>query len=622
MSLNYQPDCTQIEVFAPAAEKALWLIYETDDAQLPFLSIEMQKTQDGFFKSRCQGNLLDKFYAFSFFIQNQWTKPISDITAVASGVNGKKAAIINFSATNPVGWESDISPTLASPVDAIIYELHIRDFTIHPRSGVQNPGLYLGLIENIKTTTAGLSHLKELGITHIQLMPVFDFDSVDESYRSSLNYNWGYDPYHWNTPEGSYSSNPSDPYSRIKELKTLILECHKAGIGIIMDVVYNHFSAQRAAELQLLAPDIFFRKWQDGTLANGSGCGNEIATEHPLVRDFIIRSLEFWVKEYHIDGFRFDLMGLMDLQTIEEIKSHLNQIKPGILLYGEGWSGGNSPFLQQHRGIKNNTHRIGGIGLFNDDFRDGVKGHVFNHQQGGLISGYKGLEESVKFGLAGAVYHPQIDYSQVNYSDGSWAFSPSECINYISCHDNLTLWDKINLVNPTLPSEEKKKIHKLGLTLLLLAQGVPFLHSGVEFLRSKNFNENSYNVGDEINQLDWSLKNINSDVFEYVKRLIELRKKQPAFRCTSGSQIRKSLKFLPVLTPSTIAFELGPHANGDSVSKILFAANGSQNHIHFNLPPGKWKVVIEDYVFSEFEIIVENQIDISPSNCILLFLLE
>ncbi|MEY2904223.1 MAG: type pullulanase, partial [Bacteroidota bacterium] len=607
---------TQIEIFAPAAEKALWLIYETDDASLPILTIELQKSDNGFFHSRCQGNLIDKFYAFSFFIQNQWTNPTSDILATATGINGKKAAVIDFSRTNPKGWEKDQSPNLSSITDAVIYELHIRDFTIQSHSG-----LYNGFTE-IDTISSGLNHLKELGITHIQLMPVFDFDSVDESFHSPSNYNWGYDPYHWNVPEGSYSTNPSNPYSRIKELKSLILSCHKVGIGVIMDVVYNHFSSQRAAELERIAPGVFFRKWKDGSLANGSGCGNEIATQNPMVREIIIQSLEFWVKEYHIDGFRFDLMGLIDLQTLEEIKIHLQRIKPGILLYGEGWSGGNTPFLQQHRGIKNNTHRIGGIGLFNDDFRDGVKGHVFNHHQGGLISGFPNLEESVKFGLAGAVYHPQIDYSKVNYSDGSWAFSPSECINYISCHDNLTLWDKINLVNPTVSTEEKKKIHKLGLTLLLLAQGIPFLHSGVEFLRSKNFNDNSYKAGDSINQLDWNLKNIHTDVFEYVKNLIELRKNHPAFRCTSGYQIRKFLKFMSNLGPSFIAFELGPNANNDPIFKIFFAANGSQNNLHVNLPPGKWKVIIQDYVFLQNNIFAENQIDISSANCILLFLLD
>jgi pullulanase len=619
-------DSSRIEVFAPAAKSVHWLIFESDSATLPALTIPMKKQGNGFFTAKCDHYLIDKFYAFSFRIGNKWTQPLLDIGVIATGINGQKGGIIDFATTNPTGWETDNSPLLDNPVDAIIYELHIRDFTVHPHSGIKNRGLFEGFTElNTKSPKGhltGLSHLKELGITHIQLMPVFDFDSVDEEIKSANNYNWGYDPYHWNVPEGSYSSDPSDPVKRIIELKSLILACHQEGIGVIMDVVYNHFSEQRALELELIAPNIFFRKWKDGSLANGSGCGNEVATEHAQVREFILKSLLFWVQEYHIDGFRFDLMGLIDLQTLEMIKSTLQTIRPNILIYGEGWTGGPSPIIQQHRGIKNNTHRIGGIGIFNDDFRDAVKGHVFNHHQGGFIQGFTGFNESVKFGIAGAVYHPQIDYSKVNYSDASWAISPSECINYISCHDNLTLWDKISVVRPELSLSEKKKIHLLGLTLLMVSQGVPFLHSGLEMLRSKKLNDNSYKSGDEINQLDWSLKHEHKDVFNYLKSCIDFRKKHPAFRCKTGEEIRKWLHFTENMPDCVLSFTLGPHANGDEINYFLFLANGSNQHFHFSLPPGEWGVIMQDYVFSNQTNALTHQIDLNPGNCMLLYLLE
>jgi pullulanase len=621
--LVYKKECSWVSVFAPYATQVEWLLYENDHATLPFQKIPLEKGKDGFFQSQCKGDLEDKYYAFSFFQNGEWSPPLLDFYTKSTGCNGKRAQILAPSANDVTGWESDHFENPLPISDAIIYELHVRDFSISPNSGIRHKGKYKGLVEP-KTLTAdglasGLDHLKELGITHVQLMPVFDFDSVDESYEAAENYNWGYDPYHWMVPEGSYSDHPSQAKDRIIGFKQMILAFHQAGIGVIMDLVLNHFSENRFQELVYLYPNELFRTWPDGSFSNGSGCGNEVASEKKVARQLLIQTVLYWVKNFHIDGFRFDLMGLMDLETLEKIKLAVDAVHPNIYLYGEGWTGGATPMDQQHLALKTNIHKIKGVGVFNDDFRDAVKGHVFASQEGGFINGENNCRPSVQFGITGAVYHPQIDYPKVNYSDGSWAVEPTQCINYISCHDNLTLWDKINLVQPDLPEEEKIKIHKMGLTILLLSQGIPFLHSGVEMLRTKFQRENSYKDGDAINQIDWHRKLKYKDVFTYLQKLIALRKAHPAFQCQTGNQIRTHLYFLNDLPPHILAFELSPHANGDEWRRILLVVNSSPETFNMVLPNEEWYMVLESYIWYEGKPFRQPQLTLEGRDCVMLY---
>ena len=619
----YGKECTWVSVWAPQASKVDWLLYENDQASLPFQRIPLEKNEEGYFQSKCKGDLADKYYAFSFFQNGEWSPPLLDLYVTGTGCNGKRAQILTPTAIDVEGWDSDDFDNPLPISDAVIYELHVRDFTINGNSGILHKGKYIGLVEPNTLTAdglaSGLDHLKELGVTHVQLMPVFDFDSVDESYESAENYNWGYDPYHWMVPEGSYSEHPSVGKDRIVGFKQMVLGFHRAGIGVIMDLVLNHFSENRFQQLAFLYPNELFRTWPDGSFSNGSGCGNEVASEKKMARRLLIQTVLYWVKNFHIDGFRFDLMGLMDLETLEKIKLAVDAIHPNIYLYGEGWTGGNTPMDQQHLAVKTNIHKIKGVGVFNDDFRDAVKGHVFASLQGGFINGAISLRPSVQFGIAGAVYHPQIDYPKVNYSDGSWAVEPTQSINYISCHDNLTLWDKINLVQPDLPEEEKIKIHKMGLTLLFLSQGVPFIHSGAEMLRTKFQKNNTYRDSDAINQIDWHRKLQYKDVFTHVQKLIALRKAHPAFQCRMGNQIRTHLYFYNDLPQHILAFELSPHANGDEWRRILLVANSQSEPFTLDLPNEEWYIALESYIWYESKQLRQRQLTLEGRDCALLF---
>lgn len=623
--LVYRKECSWVSTYAPRATQVEWLLYENDEAPLPFQRIPLERKEEGYFQSKCKGDLEGKYYAFSFFQNGEWSPPLLDLYVTSTGCNGHRAQILSPSSKEVEGWEVDKFENPIPISEAVIYELHVRDFTINANSGIQRKGKYIGLVETPTLTAdglaSGLDHLLELGITHVQLMPAFDFDSVNESYNSSENYNWGYDPFHWMVPEGSYAQDPADGKDRIISFKRMVLALHQAGIGVIMDMVLNHFSKQRFQQLAYLYPRELFRTWPDGSFSNGSGCGNEIASEKKMARQLLIQTVLYWIKNFHIDGFRFDLMGLMDLETLEKIKLAVDVIHPNIYLYGEGWTGGATPMAQQHLAIKTNIHKIKGVGVFNDDFRDAVKGHVFASQQGGFINGEESLRPSVQFGIAGAVYHPQIDYANVNYSDGSWAVEPTQSINYISCHDNLTLWDKINWVHPELPEEEKIKIHKMGLTLLLLSQGIPFLHSGVEMLRTKFQRDNTYRDGDAINQIDWHRKLQYKDVFTFLQKLIALRKAHPAFRCDSANQIRTHLYFFNDLPDHILAFECSPHANGDEWRRILLIANNRPESFTMELPEEEWYMALESYIWYDGKRLRQPQLTVEGRDCVLLFAL-
>ena len=460
----------------------------------------MQKQEDGVFFVQINENLLGKYYCFQATIDDYIYNQVADPYAKAVGVNGKRAQVVDLLATNPPNWDQDCAPFKGQPVDAVLYELHVRDFSIHPNSGLKNKGKFLAFTEentqNKQGDTTGTSHIKDLGITHIHLLPSFDFHSVDESKPQTAQYNWGYDPENYNVPEGSYASNAHNGATRINEFKRMIQSLHINGLAVVMDVVYNHCFDGNTVNFHQLVPNYYFRQNEDGTLSNASACGNETASERPMMQKFMIESLKYWVQEYHIDGFRFDLMGIHDIETMNKISTELHAINPNILLYGEGWTGGNSPLPEDQRAIKQNTYKLNAIAAFSDDLRDALKGSVFNSLDQGFVSGKAKMENSVKFGIVGGVTHQNVSNDDIIYSKAPWALDPNSVIGYISCHDNLCLWDKLAESNPENSIEERIKMHKLAYSIVITAQSVPFIHAGDEFLRSKYGVENSYNSPD------------------------------------------------------------------------------------------------------------------------------
>ena len=415
LGLHYSPGKSSFRIWAPTASKAQLLLYNDGIGGTVTQTIDMQKSQSGTWVASVKKELKGKFYAFRVQVNSKWLQEVPDPYAKSVGVNGKRAMVVDLKETNPEDWSADKSPVLKNPTDAIIYELHVRDASIAANSGIKNKGKFLGLTEKGTTNQEGLStgldHLKELGVTHIHLLPFYDFYSVDESKPEKLQYNWGYDPLNYNVPEGSYSTNANDGVTRIKELKELVKTFHQNGLSVVMDVVYNHTMLTEDSYFNQLVPGYYYRQTADGKFSNATACGNETASERPMMRKFMLESLKYWVKEYHVDGFRFDLMGVHDIATMNLIARELRKIKPDILLYGEGWTAGASPLPDSLRALKKYAYKLDNIAVFSDDIRDGIKGSVFGHEENGFASGRPGMEESIKFGIVASVKHPQVDYS-------------------------------------------------------------------------------------------------------------------------------------------------------------------------------------------------------------------
>ncbi len=598
LGLNYSKEESVFKIWSPIAEEAQLLIYAKGEGQPALKTVKMEKGEKGSWQAVVKSDLLGKYYTFKVKVYGEWRKEVPDPYAMAVGVNGKRAQVIDMNALSPEGWDNDKSPAFGSnkPTDAIIYELHVRDASIHPSSGIKNKGKFIGLAET-KTKSpsganTGLAHLKELGVTHIHLLPFFDYNSVDESKPEKPQYNWGYDPLNYNALEGSYATKADNGMVRIKEMKDMVFAMHKNGLRVVMDVVYNHTGVTEASNFNQLVPGYYYRHKADGSFSDASACGNEVASEMPMMRKFMIESLKHWVLEYHIDGFRFDLMGIHDIETMNEISKALKSIKPDILLYGEGWAGGSSPMPEEKRAVKKNVGMLNGIAVFSDDVRDGIKGSVFNEKDNGFVSGKAANNESVKFGIVASCPHPQVDMAKVNYSRVPYASNPSEVITYAECHDNHTLWDKLKLSAGTTNEAEKKKMHQLALAIVLTSQGIPFLHAGTEFLRDKKGVENSYNKPDAINAIDWTLKTKNADVFKYTKDLIKIRKAHPAFRLTSGTDIARLITFEKD-SEGNIVYTINGEGAGDTWKKIVVAFNGTAKPTTVNIPGGgEWKAAI------------------------------
>jgi len=596
LGLTYTPASTGFRIWAPVADKVQLSLYQDGLGGEPLQRLDMVKADQGTWRADLNGDHAGKFYTFRVFMNGKWRAEVPDPYVKMVGVNGRRGMIGDLGKTNPVGWEKDKSPAFKKATDAVIYELHVRDASIHKSSGITNKGKFKGLTETGSRTAGGLStgidHLKELGITHVHLLPSYDFYTVDETTPGVPQYNWGYDPLNYNVPEGSYSTNAADGLTRIREFKQLVQTMHQQGIRVVMDVVYNHTMLTEDSWFNQLVPGYYYRQNKDGSFSNATACNNETASERPMMRKFILESVKYWVKEYHIDGFRFDLMGVHDIATMNLISEELHRIKPDILLYGEGWTAGASPLPDSVRALKKNAGQLHKIAVFSDDIRDGIKGSVFNHAEKGFASGMKGMEETIKFGVVASLHHPQVDYSKVNYSKAPYALDPASVISYCECHDNHVLADKLLISAPEVSPAQRREMHKLALGIVLTSQGISFLHAGTEFLRTKKGAENSFNAGDIINAIDWDMKTTNIDVFQYVQALVAMRKAHPAFRMTDAAAIASGIKFLDN-TNNLVSFTINGAAAGDTWKDILVVYNGSPQTMPFTLPRGKWKAHIQ-----------------------------
>lgn len=600
LELVYTPEQSIFTLWAPTANRVRLNLYSSGEGGNAEEQIEMKKADNGTWRINIDRDLKGSFYTFQIEKEGKWLDETPGIWAKAVGINGNRAAVIDWDETNPEGWESDQSPELKMYSDIILYELHHRDFSIAPNSGIEHKGKFLALTETGTKTpegeSSGLDHLKELGVTHIHILPSFDFATVDETRLEENSYNWGYDPKNYNVPDGSYSTDPADPVVRIREFKEMVKSLHDNGFRIVLDVVYNHTASTDHSNFDLTVPGYFYRQNPDGSYSNASGCGNETASEREMVRRYIIESVKFWAQEYHIDGFRFDLMGIHDIETMNRLREELLKIDPTIFIYGEGWVAADSPLPVEQRAIKEHVGQMEGIGVFNDEFRDGLKGSTFDEQEPGYGSGnINGHFEPVKYGIVGGTDHPQVDYNGLLYCDGPYAGAPSQMINFVSCHDGYTLIDKLRLsVHGDNAANELVPIDKLIHTVLLTAQGIPFIRSGEEIMHDKQGEPNSFKSPDSINQIDWSFKAQNRDLFDYIKGLIALRKAHPAFRIPTVEGLQQWLHFMDTGDSGVIAYTLGEHANNDEWKEILVAYNGNRNEAEIGIPEGEWTVVCRD----------------------------
>lgn len=579
----YTPQHTKFRVWAPTASEAKLVIYKKWNDKIG-TEINMKQSEKGTWKAELTGNQKGLFYTYKVKIGDKWTEAV-DPYARAASVNGDKGAVVDLEETTPKKWKANKKPKFKNPEDAIIYELHVRDLSIQPESGIKHKGKYLGVTEKgtrgpegVKT---GLDHMKDLGVTHVQLLPIFDYASVNEENLNEPQYNWGYDPKNFNVPEGSYSTNPYEPTVRITELKQMIQTLHDNNLRVVMDVVYNHMYNAAESNFHKLVPGYYYRYNEDGTFANGTGVGNDTASERKMMRKFMVDSVTYWAKEYNLDGFRFDLMGIHDYETMNEIRKAVNQIDPSIILHGEGWDL-NTPLAAELKANQKNAEKMKGIAHFNDNIRDGLKGSVFEEKENGFVNGKENLEDRIKKGITAGIYY---DINSSTYQD------TEQVLTYVEAHDNHTLWDKLELTNPGDSEEVRKQMHKMSSSILLTSQGIPFLHAGQEFMRTKYGDHNSYKSPDSINQMDWLRRAAFNNEVDYMKGLIDLRKKYAAFRMTSAEQIKKQVSFIDA-PKNVVAYSI--KGNGNKNEYFMVTHNANREAVDITLPlKGPWKVLVD-----------------------------
>jgi pullulanase len=581
---DYTPEQTTFRLFAPDNAKTVKLrIYKAGHKRRPERTVKMERTAADTWTATVTGNLMGRFYTF-----DTGRGECAGIFAKAVGVNGQRAAIIDMDKTDPAGWNDDRRPVVKSPADLVIYEMHHRDYSIDASSGIANGGKFLAL-----TDPKAIAHLKELGVNAVHILPSFDYASVDETRLSTPQYNWGYDPVNYNVPDGSYSTDPYKPETRIREFKQMVQALHKAGIRVILDVVYNHTFNIDGSNFQRTYPDYFYRKTADGKYSDGSGCGNETASERDMMRRFMVESVLYWIDEYHIDGFRFDLMGCHDIETMNAIRKAVDEVDPTIFIYGEGWSAGSCALPKEQLGLKANMKAMPGIAAFSDELRDALRGPFSDDTKGAFLAGKPGEEESIKFGIAGAIEHPQVDMSKVNYSTEAWASQPTQMISYVSCHDDMCLTDRLRASIPGITTDELIRLDMLAQTAVLTSQGVPFILSGEEMLRDKKGVHNSYNSPDSINRLDWNNMERYPQVMDYYKNLTRLRRNHPAFRLGSADLVRRHLEFLPT-QPGLVAFRLKDYAGRDDWRNIIVILNAAKQQRKVAIPQGNYTIVCHE----------------------------
>ena len=622
LGVTYATESSVFKAWSPEAEEVRLNLYEDGVTGAPYATYDMKYDKDGVWKYTVKEDLAGKFFTFQIKQNDKWLGTTPGIWAKAVGCNGDRAAIIDWSTTNPEGWESDKRPEMKSFTDAIIYEVHMRDFTISPTSGSNYPGKFLGLCEAGTTSPegekTGLDHLVDLGITHVQILPMYDYGSIDETKLEQNNYNWGYDPKNYNVPEGGYSTDPYNPSVRIIELKTMIQKLHAAGIRVIMDVVYNHTFVGADSHLNLMVPGYFYRMNADSTWSNGSGCGNETASERPMMRRFMVESVKYWINEYHIDGFRFDLMGIHDIETMKAIRAAIDEIDPTISIHGEGWAGGECAIPESERAVKQNATQFAPIAVFSDNIRDGLRGNWMDGDKGGFLVG-NDLDETIKFGIVGATKPPQVDYSNIIHANAPYATTPAQVINYVSCHDDPCVVDKLKATRPEATMDEIIKMDLLAQTVIFTSQGVPFIYAGEEVLRDKKMVHNSYNSPDSINEINWSNKATYNNVYQYYRSLIQLRKSHPAFRMNTAESVTENLQFIET-EPGIIAYTINAKECGDTWSKIMVIFNRNKETKTLNLNGETWNICLKDETFMTGQAQkASNFITINPTTAIILF---
>jgi pullulanase len=657
--VTYSPEQTTFRLFAPkkAKVKVLYSL-NTDRPNLgKWKSVDMKWTKDGIWEVTVKENLKGRHYRFN--VNGNYS---AGVFAKAVSVNGENGVVVSPEDANPTGWENDQRPVVKSPADLVIYEMHHRDFSIGESSGIEHKGKFLALTE-----PAAIRHLKELGINAVHILPSYDFGSVDETKLDKPQYNWGYDPVNYNVPDGSYSTNPYDPMTRIREFKQMVQALHKAGIRVILDVVYNHTYDIENSNFQKTYPDYYYRTYpqslpkgthpqslpKGGKLdvicapnsnenpslreghrvgySNGSGCGNETASEKPMMRRFMIESVKYWINEYHIDGFRFDLMGCHDIETMNQIRKEVDKIDPTIFIYGEGWSAGQCALPTEQLATKANIPHLPRIAAFSDELRDALRGPFSDDTKGAFLAGIPGEEESIKFGIAGCIEHPQVDMSKVNYSKQAWATEPTQMISYVSCHDDMCLVDRLKTSIPGISMDELIRLDLLAQTAVFTSQGVPFMLCGEEMLRDKKGVHNSFESPDSVNHLDWDNLKRYPQVFNYYKDLIKLRKDHPAFRLGSADLVRKHLEFLDVANNSSpvgeagkgsalVAFHLKDHAGGDVWKDIFVILNASRDTQTVSLPFDSYETVCDGGRFCETGIrhFTADRVTVAPQSALII----
>ena len=584
--MSYSPEATSFEVWAPTAEAVVVRLYDGD---VVAEEVTMERTANGLWCAEVAGDHKGRYYAFQVTIAGNRLKETAGIFAKALDVNGNRGAVIDLRDTDPEGWAEDKAPEVKAS-ERVIYEMHYRDMTAHASAGTEHKGKYLSMAERGTRSAEGLAtaldHLVELGVTHVHLLPTADFGSIDES-KPTDQYNWGYEPKNYSAPEGTYSTNPADPEARVRELKTLVKAMHDAGLCVVLDVVYNHTTVAGNCGFELTFPGYFYRMREDGSFADGSGCGNETASEKPMMRKYMVESLEYWVKEYHIDGFRFDLMAIHDIETMNLIRERLSALNPDILLYGEGWAASAPLYDESKLAFKRYTYQMPGVAAFSDDIRNALRG-TLDLSQGGFIHGVAGNKEALKFGLAGGVEHPEVEHSEA-----AWCADPTQHISYVTCHDDHNLRDRLEHLSPKATEEELLSMAKLAHFGVFTSQGIPFIFCGEEMFRSKLGEKNTYNMPDKYNAIDWALKSRYANLVEYCKGLIALRKAHPAFALGTGDAVRQHLKFIECENEAAVGFVLDELEGIDAAQRIVVLMNGSRESVEFDIPAGNYTILAD-----------------------------